>query len=40
MPEETTQAASSTAEVEDVFRGEQPSLDEFSRYRQTGELPE
>jgi hypothetical protein len=40
MPEEMTQAASSPAEVEDVFQGQQPSLDEFSHYRETGELPE
>jgi hypothetical protein len=33
-----TVAASSPAEV-DVFRGEQPSLHEYSTYRQTGELP-
>ena len=36
---EETQAVSSPAEVEDVFRGESVSLDEFSRYRQDGELP-
>jgi len=40
MAEETTQAASSPAEVEDVFQGQQPSLSEFSHYRETGELPE
>lgn len=39
MAEQTTQAASSPAEVEDVFRGETPTLDEFNSYRQTGELP-
>jgi hypothetical protein len=39
MPEEMTQAASSPAEVEDVFQGNQPSLSEFSHYRETGELP-
>lgn len=37
---EETQAASSPAEVEDVFRGENVSHAEFSHYRQTGELPE
>jgi hypothetical protein len=37
---EETQAASSPAEVEDVFNGQQVSLSEFSRYRQDGELPE
>jgi hypothetical protein len=40
MPEETVVAAPSAAEVEDVFRGEQPTLDEFNAYRKTGELPE
>lgn len=35
---EETQSASST-EVEDVFQGKQVSMDEFSRYRQDGELP-
>ncbi|WP_348269747.1 hypothetical protein P8936_16490 [Edaphobacter paludis] len=39
MSQETTQAASSPAEVEDVFQGQQTSLDEFSHYRKTGELP-
>lgn len=39
MPEETTQAASSPAEVEDVFRGAQPTVGEFSHYRETGEVP-
>ena len=38
MPEQTVAAASS-AEV-DVFKGEQPSMAEFSHYRETGELPE
>jgi len=38
MPEET-QAVSSPAEVEDVFRGQEVSLSEFSKYRQDGELP-
>ena len=38
MAEQTT-AASSTADQEDVFRGEHVSHDEFSHYRQTGELP-
>lgn len=37
MAEETTQAASSPA---DVFNGETPTLDEFNRYRETGEVPE
>jgi chemotaxis protein histidine kinase CheA len=40
MAEETTLAASSPAEDVDVFNGEQPSLSEFSHYRETGELPE
>lgn len=35
---EQTAAASSPADV-DVFRGEQPTFDEYSRYRQNGELP-
>ena len=39
MPEET-QAASSPAEVEDVFKGENVSLNELNHYRQTGEVPE
>lgn len=39
MAEETTQAASSPAEVEDVFRGETPTVSEFSHYRETGEVP-
>ncbi len=38
MPEETTQAASSPAEV-DVFNGETPTLDEYNQYRQSGEVP-
>jgi hypothetical protein len=38
MPEET-QAVSSPAEVEDVFKGQHVSLSEFSKYRQDGELP-
>lgn len=37
---QTVAAESSPAETEDVFRGETPSFDEFSRYRQTGELPD
>lgn len=37
---QTVAAESSPAEIEDVFRGETPSFDEFSRYRQTGELPD
>jgi hypothetical protein len=37
---EQTPAASSPAEVEDVFRGEYVSHDEFSKYRLSGELPE
>lgn len=36
---ETTKAASSPAEVEDVFNGETPTLVEFNEYRQSGELP-
>lgn len=39
MAEDTTQAASSPAEVEDVFQGQNVSLDEMNRYRQDGELP-
>jgi hypothetical protein len=35
---EQTVAASSPADV-DVFRGEQPALDEYNTYRQNGELP-
>lgn len=34
-----TQAASSPAEAVDPFEGEQVSLHEFSKYRETGELP-
>lgn len=37
---ETTQAASSTEEVADVFNGQQPTMAEYSRYRKDGELPE
>lgn len=37
---EETQAASSPAEVADVFNGETPSLAEFNHYRETGEVPE
>lgn len=40
MSEQTVGAASSAAEVEDVFGGQQPTFDEFNSYRQTGELPE
>jgi hypothetical protein len=36
---ETVVAASSPAEV-DVFNGEQPSLAEYTQYRQSGEIPE
>src|SRR4051812_35986162 len=36
---EQTAAASSPAEVEDVFGGQHVTLDEYSRYRQDGELP-
>lgn len=36
---DTTQAASSTAEHEDVFGGQQPTFAEYSQYRQTKELP-
>ena len=35
-----TQAASSTAEVADVFQGQQPTLAEYSSYRDKGEVPE
>src|ERR1039458_1073163 len=35
-----TQAASSPVEAPDVFKGEQPTLAEFSQYRENGELPE
>lgn len=37
---ETTQAASSPAEVEDVFQGQNVSMAEFQRYRTDGELPD
>lgn len=37
---EETQAASSPAEVEDVFKGQNVSMSEFSKYRTEGELPE
>lgn len=37
---ETTQAASSPVEVEDVFQGQEPTLSEFNKYRADGELPE
>lgn len=40
MNDQTVVAESSAAEVEDVFRGENPSFDEFNSYRQTGELPD
>lgn len=35
-----TQAVSSPAETPDVFKGQQPTLTEYSSYRETGELPE
>jgi hypothetical protein len=35
-----TQAVSSPAEVADPFKGEQPSLAEFTEYREKGTLPE
>jgi hypothetical protein len=38
MSEQTT-AASSPAEASDVFQGQSVSMDEFTRYRQSGELP-
>jgi len=38
MQNEETVAASSPAE--DVFRGETPTMEEFDRYRKTGEIPE
>jgi len=38
MPEETVVAESSAAD--DVFGGQQPTLDEYNSYRQSGELPE
>lgn len=34
------QAASSAADAVDVFQGKTPSFEEFSYYRETGELPE
>lgn len=37
---EEMQAASSPAEVADVFNGEQPSMAEYSKFRQDGELPD
>jgi hypothetical protein len=37
---EQTPAASSPAETPDVFNGQQPSLSEFSEYRETGKAPE
>jgi hypothetical protein len=37
---EQTPAASSPAEVQDVFNGENVSLADYSKYRQDGELPE
>jgi hypothetical protein len=37
---EQTQAASSPAEVADVFNGENVSMHEYNKYRQTGEVPE
>jgi hypothetical protein len=40
MPTDTTQAASSPAEVVDVFQGQQPTMSEYSQYRATGEVPE
>lgn len=40
MSEQATVAESSPAEIADVFNGEQPTLDEYSKYRQSGELPE
>ncbi len=39
MADQTVGAASSAAEVEDVFRGEAPTLAEYAHYRQSGELP-
>lgn len=39
MSEETVGAASSAAN-EDVFGGQEPTLDEYNSYRQSGELPE
>ena len=40
MAIEGTQAASSPAEQEDVFRGGTPSLEEFNSYRKDGTIPE
>ena len=40
MPEQSTPAASSPAETEDVFNGETPTLEEFNHYRSSGEIPE
>lgn len=37
---ETTQAASSPAEIVDVFHGQEVSLSEFNKYRSDGEVPE
>lgn len=37
---EQTQPASSPAEVADVFNGENVSLHEFSKFRETGEVPD
>jgi hypothetical protein len=37
---EQTQAASSPAETPDVFQGQQVSMDEFSKYRADGTVPE
>lgn len=39
MAEESAVAVSTTAETPDVFKGETPTLAEFSEYRETGELP-
>lgn len=39
MSEQQTQAASSPAEVQDVFQGQQPTMAEYASYRQTGEVP-
>ena len=40
MAEVTTQAVSSPVEAQDPFNGNQPSLREYSAYRQSGEIPE
>jgi len=40
MNEQQTQAASSPAEVVDVFNGERVSMSEYSQYRSDGTLPE